>query len=252
MTIGSFVSFTLYLGLLVGPVVQIVSIGSQVTEAFAGLERIRELRDELAEDAGDAEPGAAAAASTGRVEFRDVSFEYEKGVPVLRGDLVRRRARAPSTALVGPSGAGKSTIIGLVAAFYRPTAGHDPRGRPGPLEGAPLRLPRRRSASSSRTTSSSTARVFENIAYARPEAPREARPARGRDRPLRRVRREAARRLRHDRRRARRQALGRPAPARRDRPRDPRRPAHPDPRRGDLLARQRERGAHPGRAWPSS
>ncbi|HTR03725.1 MAG TPA: ABC transporter ATP-binding protein, partial [Thermoanaerobaculia bacterium] len=71
MTIGSFVSFTLYLGLLVGPVIQIVSIGSQVTEAFAGLERIRELRNEIAEDAGDAarEPLDRL---DGRVEFRDV------------------------------------------------------------------------------------------------------------------------------------------------------------------------------------
>src|SRR5262249_57493307 len=82
MTIGSFVSFTLYLGLLVGPVVQIVSIGSQVTEAFAGLERIRELRDELAEDAGDRlrEPLPRI---EGQVEFRDVVFHYEKRTPVL-------------------------------------------------------------------------------------------------------------------------------------------------------------------------
>src|SRR4030095_12884466 len=82
MTVGSFVSFTLYLGLLVGPVIQIVSIGSQVTEAFAGLERIRELRDELAEDAGDAarEPLPPI---DGTVEFRDVSFAYEENTPVL-------------------------------------------------------------------------------------------------------------------------------------------------------------------------
>ena len=83
MTIGTFVSFTLYLGLLVGPVIQIVSIGSQVTEAFAGLERIRELRNELAEDAGDARREPLERLD-GRVEFREVSFEYEKGVPVLR------------------------------------------------------------------------------------------------------------------------------------------------------------------------
>src|SRR5262249_17254651 len=121
MTVGSFVSFTLYLGLLVGPVIQIVSIGSQVTEAFAGLERIRELREELAEDAGDAEREPLTRIQ-GRVEFRDVSFEYERAVPVLRG-VSFTASRGTATALVGPSGAGKSTMIGLVAAFYRPTSG---------------------------------------------------------------------------------------------------------------------------------
>src|SRR6185369_16080706 len=121
MTVGSFVSFTLYLGLLVGPVVQIVSIGSQVTEAFAGLERIRELRDESPEDEGDVarEPLQRL---EGRVEFRDVSFEYEKDVPVLHA-VSFTASPGTATALVGPSGAGKSTIIGLVAAFYRPTSG---------------------------------------------------------------------------------------------------------------------------------
>jgi ABC-type multidrug transport system fused ATPase/permease subunit len=121
MTVGSFVSFTLYLGLLVGPVIQIVSIGSQVTEAFAGLERIRELRDELAEDAGDLarEPLPEI---DGRVEFRDVSFAYESDIPVLH-DVSFVSEPGTVTALVGPSGSGKSTIIGLVAAFHRPTSG---------------------------------------------------------------------------------------------------------------------------------
>jgi ABC-type multidrug transport system fused ATPase/permease subunit len=121
MTLGTFVSFTLYLALLVGPIVQVVSIGSQITEAFAGLERIRELRNETREDDGDAARETLPRLK-GRVEFADVTFEYRKDVPVLHG-ISFTAEPGTSTALVGPSGSGKSTIIGLVAAFYRPTAG---------------------------------------------------------------------------------------------------------------------------------
>jgi ABC-type multidrug transport system fused ATPase/permease subunit len=121
MTFGAFTAFTLYLAMLVGPVVQIVSIGSQITEAFAGLERIREIRNEAPEDAGDASREDLPRID-GRVEFRDVSFEYREGVPVLH-QVSFAALPGTSTALVGPSGSGKSTIIGLVAAFYRPTAG---------------------------------------------------------------------------------------------------------------------------------
>jgi ABC-type multidrug transport system fused ATPase/permease subunit len=121
MTLGSFFSFTLYLGMLVGPVIQIVSIGSQITEAFAGLERIREIRDERPEDAEDAKREPLTEV-LGHVEFRDVSFEYQEGVPVLHA-VSFDAAPGTSTALVGPSGSGKSTMIGLVAAFYRPTSG---------------------------------------------------------------------------------------------------------------------------------
>jgi subfamily B ATP-binding cassette protein MsbA len=121
MTLGSFFSFTLYLGMLVGPVIQIVSIGSQITEAFAGLERIREIRDEKPEDAEDAKREPLPEI-VGHVEFRDVSFEYQEGVPVLHA-VSFDAPPGTSTALVGPSGSGKSTMIGLVAAFYRPTSG---------------------------------------------------------------------------------------------------------------------------------
>ncbi|HEX4438437.1 MAG TPA: ABC transporter ATP-binding protein [Thermoanaerobaculia bacterium] len=170
MTVGSFVSFTLYLGLLVGPVVQIVSIGSQVTEAFAGLERIRELRDELREDAGDAarEPLPRL---EGRVEFRDVSFAYEKDVPVLH-DISFSASPGTATALVGPSGAGKSTIIGLVAAFYRPTSGsvlvdgHD-------LASVRLSDYRSQTGVVFQDTFLFDGSVYENIAYSRPDATRE-------------------------------------------------------------------------------
>jgi subfamily B ATP-binding cassette protein MsbA len=167
MTVGSFFSFTLYLGVLVGPVVQIVSIGSQITEAFAGLERIREIRNELTEDAGDAarEPLPPI---EGRVEFRDVHFEYEAGVPVIRG-VSFVALPGTSVALVGSSGSGKSTLIGLAAAFYRPTSGQilvDGRDL------AQVRLADYRSQLGVVLQDNFLfdGTVFENIAFARPDA----------------------------------------------------------------------------------
>src|SRR5437867_3552282 len=121
MTLGGLVSFTLYLALVVGPVVQIVSIGTQLSEAFAGLERIREILAEAREDAAD--PAKAPIEQIeGNVELRDVSFEYTAGVPVLK-EINLFATAGQSVALVGPSGSGKSTLISLVAAFHRPTNG---------------------------------------------------------------------------------------------------------------------------------
>jgi subfamily B ATP-binding cassette protein MsbA len=175
MTIGSFFSFTLYLGLLVGPVVQIVSIGSQITEAFAGLERIREIRNEIADDAGD-EARKPLPPLSGRVEFRDVHFEYQAGVPVIRGVSFDAKP-GTSTALVGSSGSGKSTLIGLVAAFYRPSSGqilvdgHD-------LAGVRLSDYRSQLGVVLQDNFLFDGSVFENIAYARPDAlPEEVRRA---------------------------------------------------------------------------
>ena len=167
MTLGAFVSFSLYLALLVGPVVQLVSIGSQITEAFAGLERIREIRNELVEDAGDVslEPLPRL---EGRVEFRNVHFEYRKDVPVLHG-ISFVALPGTSTALVGASGSGKSTIIGLVAAFYRPTSGEilvDGRDL------ARVRLADYRSQIGVVLQDNFLfdGTVFDNIAFARPDA----------------------------------------------------------------------------------
>ncbi len=167
MTIGAFVSYTLYLGLLVGPVVQIVSIGSQITEAFAGLERIREVRNELTEDADDARRHSLPRIE-GRVEFDRVTFEYEKGVPVLKG-ISFLAEPGTSTALVGPSGSGKSTMIGLVAAFYRPTGGKiliDGRD----LEDVRLSDYRAQLGVVLQDNFLFDGTVLENIAYARPDA----------------------------------------------------------------------------------
>ncbi|HSY51339.1 MAG TPA: ABC transporter ATP-binding protein [Thermoanaerobaculia bacterium] len=121
MTPGDLIAFTLYLALVIGPVVQIVSIGTQLSEAFAGLERMREVlgetREDEADDAKNATPDIA-----GSVEFRDVWFEYTAGVPVLK-DINLMAPAGKSIALVGPSGSGKSTMISLIAAFHRPTQG---------------------------------------------------------------------------------------------------------------------------------
>jgi ABC-type multidrug transport system fused ATPase/permease subunit len=121
MTVGDFFAFTLYLGMLVGPMMQVVNIGSQITEAFAGLERIREIRNEVPEDAAEASHRPLPRIE-GNVELRDVWFEYNSGQPVLKGISFTSRP-GTSTALVGPSGSGKSTLIGLVAAFHHPTSG---------------------------------------------------------------------------------------------------------------------------------
>jgi ABC-type multidrug transport system fused ATPase/permease subunit len=124
MTVGDFFAFTLYLGLMVGPVVQIVQIGSQITEAFAGLERIREIRNEPTEDAEASGPAARRPMPPilGRVELRDVTFAYQDNPPVLHGVSLLAEPDTV-TALVGPSGSGKSTLIGLIGGFHRPTSG---------------------------------------------------------------------------------------------------------------------------------
>ena len=121
MTVGGLISFTLYLALVVGPVVQIVAIGTQLSEAFAGLERIREILNEMREDADDPTKRPVEKIA-GNVEFRDVWFEYTPGVPVLK-DINILAPAGRSIALVGPSGSGKSTLISLIAAFHHPTSG---------------------------------------------------------------------------------------------------------------------------------
>lgn len=121
ITLGDFVTFTAFLAFLVAPVFQIVQIGTQITEAFAGLERSREVLNEKPEDQ-DPNRTVTIGPVNGRVEFHDVTFEYEPGKPVLHGVHFIAEP-GTSTALVGSSGSGKSTIIGLIAAFHKPTSG---------------------------------------------------------------------------------------------------------------------------------
>ncbi len=121
LTLGGFVTFTAFLAFLVAPVFQVVSIGTQLSEALAGLERTREVLQERPEEA-DPKRTLTVPALRGDVEFERVRFAYETSQEVLE-NISFRAAPGTVTALVGPSGAGKSTIIGLVAAFHTPAAG---------------------------------------------------------------------------------------------------------------------------------
>ena len=121
MTIGDFFAFTLYLGFMAAPVFQMVAIGTQLTEAFAGLDRMHEVLQEEPED-HDARRVVKLDRIRGHIRFDNVTFEYESGKPVLR-QVTLDAVPGTSTALVGSSGSGKSTLIGLVAAFAKPVAG---------------------------------------------------------------------------------------------------------------------------------
>ncbi len=121
MTLGTFVTYVFFLGLLVAPVFQIVSIGTQITEALTGLERTREILNESIEDQ-DPTRTVVLPRIAGHVDFIDVHFSYEANKEVLHG-ISFDSAPGTVTALVGPSGSGKSTIIGLLSAFYKPSIG---------------------------------------------------------------------------------------------------------------------------------
>jgi subfamily B ATP-binding cassette protein MsbA len=121
LTVGGLFTYTVFLGFLVAPMFQVVSIGTQLTEALAGLERTREVLRERPEDE-DPRRAVALPELKGEVAFEDVVFAYEPGKPVLEGVSFRSEP-GTVTALVGPSGAGKSTMIGLVCAFHVPTSG---------------------------------------------------------------------------------------------------------------------------------
>jgi len=122
MTLGGFVMYVFFIGLVAAPLVGIASIGTQVSEAFAGLDRIRDLRRTVTEDAEDAGRLAIGDGLRGEIAFEGVEFAYDPGVPVLR-DVSFRAPAGSTTALVGSSGSGKSTLISLVMAFARPAAG---------------------------------------------------------------------------------------------------------------------------------
>ncbi len=121
LTLGGLFTYTVFLGFLVAPMFQIVSIGTQLTEAMAGLERMREVMRERPEDE-DPRRTVPLPDIRGEVAFDEVVFAYEPGKPVLEGVSFRAEP-GTVTALVGPSGAGKSTMIGLICAFHVPTSG---------------------------------------------------------------------------------------------------------------------------------
>lgn len=121
LTIGDFFAFTLYLGFLIAPIVQMSNIGSQITEAFAGLDRTEEIMS-MVKEGEEEERTVELKEIRGDIFFKDVSFAYEDGKDVL--DQITFHAPPGSvTALVGSSGSGKSTIAGLAATFHNPGSG---------------------------------------------------------------------------------------------------------------------------------
>ena len=121
MTLGDFLMYISFTFLLAMPVIELTSIGTQITEALAGLDRIREVMAMTTEDEEDAKKRPLPRVD-GTIDFDNVEFEYEKGVPVLNGVSFHSNA-GTTTALVGSSGSGKSTILSLVLNFIQPTKG---------------------------------------------------------------------------------------------------------------------------------
>ena len=121
LTLGGFFTYTMFLGYLVAPIFQVVNIGTQITEAIAGLERTHEVLAERPEDR-DPRRTVELADIRGAIAFDRVDFAYDPAKPVLR-NVSFSAEPGTVTALVGSSGSGKSTIIGLIAAFYVPVAG---------------------------------------------------------------------------------------------------------------------------------
>ncbi len=121
MTFGDFLAFTLYLGFMIAPIVQMSNIGSQLTEAFAGLDRTEEIMQMAPEDDEINRPNTLTSVN-GDIVFENVNFSYEEDKTVLK-NINFVAPRGSVTALVGSSGSGKSTIAGLAATFLNPDSG---------------------------------------------------------------------------------------------------------------------------------
>nr|WP_082125213.1 ABC transporter ATP-binding protein [Silvibacterium bohemicum] len=122
MTLGSYITYTVFLAFMVAPLFQVVSIATQLTEAIAGLSRTREVLAEKDEDSDPRRTGRFGSTLAGEVILQDLRFSYQAGKPVLHGiSFVSKPGSV--TALVGPSGSGKSTIINLINAFHTPDSG---------------------------------------------------------------------------------------------------------------------------------
>ena len=170
MTLGELMMYIFFIGLVAAPLVSIASIGTQITEAFAGLDRIREILNmttELDEDRAK----QAVRRLAGDVVFEQVWFEYNPGQPVLRG-VSFHAAPETTTALVGSSGSGKSTLISIVMAFNRPTQG---RVMVDGTDLAELRLLeyRHQLASVLQENFLFDGTIADNVGYANPSATRE-------------------------------------------------------------------------------
>jgi subfamily B ATP-binding cassette protein MsbA len=170
MTLGDFIMYIFFIGIVAAPLISVASIGTQITEAFAGLDRIREILDMETEDEADAHK-APLGTVNGDIGFEDVWFEYTPGQPVLKG-VSFQAAPGTTTALVGSSGSGKSTLTSLVMAFNRPLKGRilvDGRD----LDSVPLRDYREQLASVLQENFLFDGTIADNIGYASPGASQE-------------------------------------------------------------------------------
>ena len=121
LTIGDFLAFTLYLGFMIAPIVQMSNIGSQLTEAFAGLDRTEELMN-MEQEGMEESRTKSLSTVKGEIIFDDVTFQYDEGTEVLHGISFESKPGSV-TALVGSSGSGKTTIAGLAASFLKVVGG---------------------------------------------------------------------------------------------------------------------------------
>ncbi|MDO8793252.1 MAG: ABC transporter ATP-binding protein [Vicinamibacterales bacterium] len=167
MTLGDLMMYIFFIGMVSAPLISIAAIGTQITEAFAGLDRIREVLSMTTESDQDA-TRAPLDRLDGEVAFNDVWFEYNPGQPVLKGVTFRARP-GTTTALVGSSGGGKSTLISLVVAFNHPLKGQilvDGRN----LDELRLLEYRQQTASVLQENFLFDGTIAENVQYARPNA----------------------------------------------------------------------------------
>jgi ABC-type multidrug transport system fused ATPase/permease subunit len=170
LTTGGYVTYVLFLAFMIAPIVQLVSIGTQLTEALAGLDRTREVLSEMAEDADPAR-AIELGVVEGDVQFVDVGFAYVEDKPVLHGISFDSRP-GTVTALVGSSGSGKSTIISLICGFHTAQSGavlidgHD-------LAAVRLSSYRRQLGVVLQETFLFDGTIRENVRFSRPEATEE-------------------------------------------------------------------------------
>jgi ABC-type multidrug transport system fused ATPase/permease subunit len=168
MTLGDFLMYISFTFLLAMPIIELTSIGTQITEALAGLDRIREVMAMPTEDDQDAHRNSLPTID-GEIEFDSVEFEYDEGVPVLKGISFVSPAGS-TTALVGSSGSGKSTILSLVLNFIQPTKGVvKVDGRD--LQSVKLRDYRRQLGVVLQDNFLFDGTILDNIRFANPEAP---------------------------------------------------------------------------------
>ena len=121
LTLGDFVMYLFVVGVMVAPIIQMAMVGTQISEAFAGLDRIRDLMMETREDKNE-DQRKTLHVVRGEVILEDVYFQYDETLPVIQGVSLQAR-EGTTTALVGPSGSGKSTLTSLIMGFNQPDQG---------------------------------------------------------------------------------------------------------------------------------